>query len=56
MRSIEQLESLEFVRKANIQAAWVNEAKRRRHEVRSGSIQPISGDEALAQLRQMLEQ
>ncbi|BAZ11566.1 hypothetical protein NIES4071_33920 [Calothrix sp. NIES-4071] len=50
------VESLEFDTDANIQTAWVAEAKRRRDEVRSGSVQPISGEEALAQVRQMLEQ
>lgn len=50
------VESLEFDTDPTIQAAWVTEAKRRRDEVRGGDIQPISGEEALAQVRQLLEQ
>ncbi|MBE9037684.1 addiction module protein [aff. Roholtiella sp. LEGE 12411] len=49
------IESLEFDTDPTIQAAWTTEAKRRRDEIRSGSIQPISGDEALAQVRRLLE-
>jgi putative addiction module component (TIGR02574 family) len=49
------VESLEFDTDPTIQAAWVTEAKRRRDEVRSGSITPIPGEEALAQVRQLLE-
>ncbi|MBW4559078.1 MAG: addiction module protein [Trichormus sp. ATA11-4-KO1] len=44
------IESLEFDTDPAIQAAGITEAKRRRDEIRSGSIQPISGDEALAQV------
>ncbi|NDJ23669.1 acyl-protein synthetase [Nostoc sp. B(2019)] len=49
------IESLEFDTDPTIQAAWTTEAKRRRDEIRSGSIQPISRDEALAQVRRLLE-
>jgi putative addiction module component (TIGR02574 family) len=49
------VESLEFDTDPTIQAAWVTEAKRRRDEVRNGSITPIPGEEALAQVRQLLE-
>ncbi|MBW4684716.1 MAG: addiction module protein [Komarekiella atlantica HA4396-MV6] len=49
------IESLEFDTDPTIQAAWTTEAKRRRDEIRSGSIQPISKDEALAQVRRLLE-
>lgn len=50
------IESLEFDTDQAIQAAWTNEAKKRRDELRSGAVQPISGDEALAQVRRILEQ
>jgi hypothetical protein len=49
------VESLEFDTDPKIQVAWVTEAKRRRNEVRSGDIQPIPGEEALTQVRQILE-
>lgn len=50
------VESLEFDTDSAIQAVWVTEAKRRRDEVRSGSLQPIQGEEALAQVKRLLEQ
>lgn len=50
------VESLEFDTDPTIQAAWTTEAKRRRDEVRSGAVQPIPGEEALAQVRRLLEQ
>jgi hypothetical protein len=49
------VESLEFDTDPAIQAVWVTEAKRRRDEVRNGSIQPISGEDALAQVRRLIE-
>ena len=50
------VESLEFDTDPAIQTAWVSEAKRRRDEARNGTVQPIPGEEALAQVRQLLEQ
>jgi Putative addiction module component len=50
------IESLEFDTDPAIQAAWTTEAKMRRDEIRSNSVQPIPGDEALAQVRRLLEQ
>lgn len=50
------VESLELDTDPTIQAAWTTEAKRRRDEVRSGSVQPIPGEKALAQVRRLLEQ
>lgn len=50
------VESLEFDTDPTIQTAWATEAKRRRDEVRSDSVQPISGEEALAQVRRLLEE
>lgn len=37
------VESLKFDTDSAIQAVWVSEAKRRRDDIRSGSIQPIDG-------------
>jgi hypothetical protein len=49
------VESLEFDTDPAIQAAWTTEAKRRRDEIRSGSVEAIPGDDAMAQVRQLLE-
>jgi hypothetical protein len=49
------VESLEFDTDSVIQAVWVTEAKHRRDEVRNGSIQPIPGEDALAQVRRLIE-
>lgn len=49
------VESLEFSTDSAIQAVWVTEARRRRDEVREGSIQPIPGEDALAQVRRLIE-
>jgi hypothetical protein len=49
------VESLEFDTDSSIQAIWVTEAKRRRDEVRDGSVQPIPGEEAMAQVRRLIE-
>lgn len=48
------VESLEFDTDPVIQATWTTEAKRRRNEIRTGKIQPIAGEDALAQVRQLL--
>ena len=45
------MESLEFEIEPVIQAAWTDEAKKRRYEIHRGTIQPISGEEALAEIR-----
>lgn len=49
------VESLEFDIDPVIQKAWATEAKQRRDEIREGAIQPIPGEEALAQIRRLLE-
>lgn len=49
------IESLEFDTDPEIQSAWLTEAKKRRNEIRNNVVQPISGEEALAQVRQLLE-
>ncbi|MGK7880668.1 MAG: addiction module protein [Crocosphaera sp.] len=38
----------------NIQKAWKIETKKRRDEILNGTVQPISGQEALEQVRQMI--
>ncbi|CBN56593.1 MULTISPECIES: addiction module protein [Kamptonema] len=48
-------ESLEFDIDPMIQAAWTTEAHRRRNEIRSGAVQAIPGDDALAQVRLLLD-
>ena len=49
------VESLEFDTDSTIQSIWITEAKKRRDEVRDGSVQGIPGDQALAQVRGMIE-
>ena len=49
------VKSLAFDVDPAIQAAWTTEAKRWRDEVQNGSVQVISGDEAFAQVRRLLE-
>ena len=48
-------ESLEFDIDPIIHAAWTTEAHKRRNEIRSGAVQVIPGDEALAQVRLLLD-
>lgn len=49
------VESLEFDTSSAIQVIWTTEAKRRRDEIREGSVQAIPGEEALAQIRRLIE-
>jgi hypothetical protein len=49
------VESLEFDTDSAIQVVWVAEAKKRRDQVRDGSVQTISGEDALAQVRRLIE-
>ncbi len=48
------VESLEFDVDENLQTLWVNEAKKRRDEIRSSIVQPIPGEEGLARVRRLL--
>lgn len=50
------IESLEVDTDLTVQAAWVTEAKKRREQIRNGSVLPIPGEEALIQVRRLLEQ
>ena len=38
----------------SIQAEWLAEAQKRKNAIRNGLVQPIPGEEALAQVRQQL--
>lgn len=49
------IESLELDTDPTLQAAWITEAKRRRDEVRQGLVEPIPGEDALRQVRRLLE-
>ena len=49
------VESLEYDIDGTLQTLWVAEAKKRRDEIRRGLVQPIPGEEALAQVRRLLE-
>jgi hypothetical protein len=49
------VESLEFDTDSTIQSMWITEATRRRDEVRDGLAQPIPGEEALAEVRRLIE-
>ena len=48
------VESLDPAEDGYIHQLWVTEACRRRDDVRSGSVQTIPGDLALAQVRQLI--
>ena len=50
------VESLEFDIDSTIQKAWMTEARQRRDEIRNSTVQPILGEEALTQVRRLLEQ
>ena len=47
------IESLESDIDENIQKTWNTEAKKRRDEIRNHTVEPISGEIALAQIRQI---
>jgi len=48
------VESLEFDTDPTVQTTWVTEAKKRRDQIRNGSVQPISGEEASSQVRRLV--
>lgn len=45
-------ESLDPAEDGYVHQLWIAEARRRRDDVRSGRVQTIPGDEAMAQVRQ----
>ncbi|MGB3294573.1 MAG: addiction module protein [Phormidesmis sp.] len=48
------LSSLEADVDEAVQSEWLSKAKNRLDDIRSGLVQPVSGEEALAQVRQIL--
>ena len=48
------VESLDTSQSDEVQSLWVQEAVRRRDEVRSGQTQPIPGDQVIAEARRLL--
>ena len=49
------VESLDPAEDEDIRQLWINEACRRRDEVRNGRVQTIPGDVALARIRQAIK-
>lgn len=49
------VESLEGDVDESLQKLWTTEAKKRRDEIRSGEVKPISGEEALVEVRRLLD-
>ncbi len=48
------VESLDSAEADEIQRAWLAEAVRRRDDVRSGRVQPIPGEQVLAEVRRAI--
>ena len=48
------VESLDFTETDEIQKLWAAEAIRRRDEIRSGRLQPIPGEQVLAEVRRLV--
>ena len=48
------VESLDFAESDEIQTLWAAEAARRRDEVRSGRVQPIPGEQVIAEVRRIV--
>jgi putative addiction module component (TIGR02574 family) len=45
------VESLDITEPSDLQRLWAAEAARRRDEIRSGRVQPVDGDEVMAEAR-----
>jgi hypothetical protein len=45
---------VESLEEESIKEVWIVEAKKRRDEVRSGQVAPISGDEAMESVRKLI--
>ncbi len=50
MLSVEELKKL----LESIQKLWMIEVKKRRDDIRNGEVRPISGEEALVEVRRLL--
>ena len=48
------LASFEDTVDETIQSEWITEAQKRRDDIRTGVVQPIPGEQALAQVRELL--
>ena len=48
------VESLDPVEDEHLRQVWAAEARRRRDEVRNGTVKTVPGDEAMARVRQSL--
>lgn len=48
------VESLDSTGNEEIQKLWAAEAIRRRDEIRSGAVQPIPGEQVLAEVRRLV--
>lgn len=48
------VESLDIAEADEIQKLWATEAIRRRDQVRSGHVQPIPGEQVLAEVRRLV--
>jgi hypothetical protein len=49
------VESLEGDVDESLKKLWTTEAKKRRDEIRSGEVKPVSGEEALVEVRRLLD-
>ena len=47
---------VESLDKDSICEIWLNEAKKRRNEVRSGQVKPIPGDEVMEGIRHLIKE
>lgn len=45
------LDSLELDMDESVEKAWINEADKRRQEIKEGIVKPIDGKEALAEIK-----
>ena len=50
------IESLEIDIDDKIQKLWLKQAQQRGDEIRTGSVKPISGEEALSQIRRKIDE
>ncbi len=48
------VESLDATEMDELQKLWATEAVRRRDEVRSGRVQPVAGEQVLAEVRRLV--
>ncbi|MBO6535616.1 MAG: addiction module protein [Balneolaceae bacterium] len=49
------IDSLDKKRDEDIEQAWIDEVKRRKEEIESGAVTPISGIEVLKAARELLK-